>query len=395
MEKNPRREQTLLTGGKLVVNDRILEHHALLFTDRILSCLPENRTAGIDADRIEVHGAYVSPGFIDVHINGSCGVDTMDATDGSMDLFSRYLAEHGTTAFFPTATTSSKEHREAAVANVKRAMGRNLPGAAVLGLHMEGPWIDISHKGAHPREYIEETPDMEWIEGWADAIRTVTFSPKRDPRHVFLRHLSRLGIVPSLGHTDASFEECLAAIEAGAKSITHLFNAQSGLHHRAPGMVGAAFCSSAMCELIADGIHVRDELFEPLCRVIGTGRLMIVTDSMRAAGLPDGEYDFVGRRVQVKGGVPRLPDGTLAGSALSMDKGVLNIWRATGRPLPEIVRLATANPARLHGLEGRKGALLPGCDADIACFSEDLEIQWTFVGGKPVYKRIGGDRRAH
>jgi N-acetylglucosamine-6-phosphate deacetylase len=142
-----------------------------------------------------------------------------------------------------------------------------------------------------------------------------------------------------------------------------------------------------MCELIADGVHVRSELFEPLCRAIGTDRLMIVTDSMRAAGLPDGEYDFVDRRVIVKDGAPRLADGTLAGSALVMDRGVLNVWRATGRPLPEIVRLASANPARLHGLEGRKGSLASGCDADIVCFDENLEIQLTFVGGECVYER--------
>jgi N-acetylglucosamine-6-phosphate deacetylase len=380
-------EMKLLTGGKIVLDDRIVEGYDLLFTDRILSLLPESRTAGIDAERTEVYGACIAPGFVDVHVNGVCGVDTMDATDESMDVFSKYLAEHGVTAFLPTVVTSSEEHREAAVANVRRAMERKLPGAAVLGLHLEGPWIDVAHRGAHPREYIEETPDIAWVALRADVIRTVTFSPLRDPRHIFLKRLLALEIVPSLGHTDANFDESMAAIEAGAKSITHLFNAQNGLHHRSPGMVGAAFCSRAMCELIADGIHVRGDLFEPLCRAIGTDRLMIVTDSMRAAGLPDGEYDFVDRRVTVKDGVPRLADGTLAGSALVMDRGVLNVWRATGRPLPEVVKLASGNPARLHGIERRKGSLNPGCDADIVCFDENLEIHLTFVGGECVYER--------
>ena len=262
-----------------------------------------------------------------------------------------------------------------------------MPGATVLGLHLEGPWIDVAHKGAHPLEYIEEMPDADWVAKWAHVIRTVTFSPRRDPNHTFLKRLLALDIVPSLGHTDVNFDEGLAAVAAGAKSLTHLFNAQNGLHHREPGMVGVAFCSSLMCELITDGAHVRSELFEPLCRVIGMDRLMIITDSMRAAGLPDGEYDFVDRKVTVKDGVPRLPDGTLAGSALTMNRGVLNVWRATGRPLPEVVRLASVNPAKLHGLSGRKGSLTPGCDADITCFNEELEIQMTFVGGECVYER--------
>lgn len=376
------------------MSDRILERHALLFTNKILSCMPGNWTTGIDAERIDVDGTYISPGFIDVHVNGAGGADTMDATDESMDVFSKCLAKHGTTAFFPTSVTASKELLNAAAANVERAMKRKMPGAMVLGLHLEGPWIDAGYKGAHPQEHIETKPDTDWVVKWSNVIRRVTFSPKLDPQHVFLKNLLELKIVPSLGHTNANFEEGMAAIAAGAKSVTHLFNAQTALHHRAPGMIGVALCSSAMCELIADGAHVRSELFEPLCKAIGTDRLMLVTDSMRAAGLPNGEYnreyDFVGRKVSVKDGAPRTPDGTLAGSVLTMDRAVLNFWRATGRPLPDIVKLASANPARLHGLETRKGSLTPGCDADIACFDEKLEIQMTFVGGTPVYERNRG-----
>jgi N-acetylglucosamine-6-phosphate deacetylase len=349
--------------------------------------MPEDRTAGIDAERIDVSGAYISPGFIDVHVNGAGGADTMDATDDSMDVFSGCLAEHGATAFFPTSVTASRERLNAAAANVRRAMGRKMSGATVLGLHLEGPWIDVGHKGAHPQEHIETKPDVNWVERRSDVVRAITFSPKLDPEHVFLKRLLELAIVPSLGHTNASFEEGMAAVAAGAKSITHLFNAQSGLHHRAPGMVGVAFCSSVMCELIADGVHVRSELFEPLCKAIGTDRLVIVTDSMRAAGLPDGEYDFVDRKVSVQSGVPRLQDGTLAGSALCMNRGVLNVWRATGRPLYEVVRLASVNPAKLHGLETRKGSITPGHDADVTCFNEELEILMTFVGGALVYER--------
>ncbi|MCL2010047.1 MAG: N-acetylglucosamine-6-phosphate deacetylase [Synergistaceae bacterium] len=382
----------LLTGGKIILNDRILERHSLLFTDRILSCVPDNLldglicADGIDAERFELRGEYVSPGFIDVHVNGAGGADTADATDESMDTFSRCLAEHGVTAFLPTSVTTSRERLDAAIENVRRAMKRPLPGAKALGLHLEGPWLDVAQRGAHPEEYIEDTPDAEWVEQRADVIRTVTFSPRKDPEHVFLKRLLELDIVPSIGHTGAGFEEAMAAIESGAKSITHLFNAQSGLHHRAPGMVGAALCSSVMCEIITDGAHVRSELFEPLCRALGTDRFMIVSDSMRVAGLPDGEYEFVDRKVLVEDGVPRLPNGTLAGSSLFMNVGVLNVWRATGRPLPEMVGLGSANPARLHGL-ARKGSIAPGCDADIICLDDDLNVLKTFVEGRLVYER--------
>ena len=379
------------------MRDKILEGHSLLFSDRILSCISESRAGGIEAERFDVCGAYVSPGFIDVHVHGAGGADVMDATDESMDTFSRCLAEHGVTAFLPTTLTSPRERLSAAADNVKRAMERQLPGAMVIGLHLEGPWIDHGHKGAHPQEHIEDIPDAEWVARRADVIRTVTFSPRKDPRHVFLKRLLELEIVPSLGHTDANFEEGLAAVEAGAKSITHIFNAQTGLHHREPGLVGAALCSSVMCELIPDGSHVRAELFDPLCKALSADRLMLVTDSMRAAGLhnaglpntglPDGEYDFAGRPVSIKDGLPRLHDGTIAGSSLFMDRGVLNVWKATGRPLPEVVRMAAANPAKLHGLESRKGEIAPGGDADIACFDEELNVLMTFVGGRLVYER--------
>ncbi|MBR1673046.1 MAG: amidohydrolase family protein, partial [Fretibacterium sp.] len=238
-------------------------------------------------------------------------------------------------------------------------------------------------KGAHPEEFISSRPDAGWVASREDVVRTVTFSPTLDPRHVFLRWLLELGVVPSLGHTTAGFEEARAAIDAGARSITHLFNAQAGFHHRAPGMVGAAAVTDVMCELIADGHHVRPELFSPLCRLIGTERLILITDSMRAAGLPDGDYAFGGSTVTVRDGLPVKPDGTIAGSALRMNESIRVFQRATGLPLSEVVGMATRNPARLLGLS-RKGELSAGMDADITCFDEDLNVSMTFVGGQRV-----------
>ena len=373
----------LLTGGDVIWEGTLREGHALLFSDKILACLPEAFTEGIAAERFDAAGLCVSPGFVNVHVHGAMGHDLMDATDGAIDGLSRAMAQQGTTAFLPTSITASWEDTETAVEAVRRGMVRTLPGAAVLGMHLEGPWIDAAMKGAHPEAFISSQPDARWVAERADVIRTVTFSPTLDPEHTFLRRLLELGIVPSIGHTVAGFEEARAAIEAGAKSITHLFNAQKGLHHRAPGMIGAATVTNVRCELIADGRHVRPELFTPLCRLIGTERLILITDSMRAAGLPDGDYAFGGGQVLVRDGLPVQPDGTIAGSSLKMNEAIRNFQRATGLPLPEVVSLATRNSARLLGLS-RKGELAAGMDADITCFDKDLNVSMTFVGGRRV-----------
>lgn len=373
----------LLVGGRVLSGGEVREGYALLFTDRVLACISEPLTEGIDAERIWLDGEYVLPGFVDVHVHGAQGTDIMDASDEAVDALSLAMARGGTTAFAPASVTAPMPEIEAAVEAVRRGMARPLPGAALLGLHLEGPWIEPCMKGAHPEPFILLVPDADWVADHADALRTITFSPILDPEHGFLRRLCRLGIVPSLGHTTADFETARAAIEAGARSITHLFNAQTGLHHRRPGMVGAAAVTDVMCELIADGQHVRTELFEPLCRLIGTDRLILVTDSIRAGGLPDGEYAFAGGRVRVVKGLPVQPDGTIAGSSLTMNQAVRNFWRATGRPLAEVAGMASRNPARLLRLK-RKGSLDPGYDADIVCLDNDLDVVMTFVGGRRV-----------
>lgn len=373
----------LLTGGRVIEDKTLREGHALLFSDRVLSCIPEDAADGIDAERIRLNGEYVCPGLVDIHVHGARGIDIMDATDEAVDNLSLAMARNGTTAFAPASVTAPMPELEAAVEAVRRGMRRTLPGAALIGIHLEGPWIEPEMKGAHPPEWILAKPDAEWVAERADAIRILTYSPVLDPDHTFLRRLLELGVVPSLGHTTADFDAARSAIEAGARSITHLFNAQMGLHHRRPGMIGAAAVTEVMCEFIADGHHIRSELFEPLCRLIGTDRLILITDAIRAAGLSDGEYDFAGGRVRVEDGLPVQPDGTIAGSSLALNRAVQNFRLATGRPLPEVIGMAARNPARLLGLT-RKGSLDPGSDADIVCLDEDLNVAMTFVGGRRV-----------
>lgn len=374
----------LLSGERILWGGAMLEGHALLFDGRVLACLPEDRTDGIEVERVEASGRYILPGFVNVHVHGAMGYDAMDATDKALDALSLAMAKDGVTAFLPTSVTAPMGEIDAAVRAVRRGMARPLPGAAILGMHLEGPWIDEAMRGAHPAAFISRSPDVSWVVERADVLRIVTFSPTLDPEHSFTRRLRELGIVPSLGHTTADFDLALSAVRAGARSITHLFNAQRGLHHRSPGMVGAAAVSDVMCEFIADGRHVVTELFEPLCRLIGTDRLVLITDSMRAAGLPDGDYRFAGGVVTVRDGLPVNGDGTIAGSVLTMNRALGNFHQATRRPLSELSVMASRNPARLLGLT-RKGELAAGMDADIVCLDDDFNVRATFVGGRQVF----------
>ena len=378
----------LLAGERILWDGAMLEGHALLFDDRVLACLPADRTDGIEAERVEAGGRYVLPGFVNVHVHGAMGYDAMDATDEALDALSLAMAKEGVTAFLPTSVTAPMGEIDATVRAVRRGMARTLPGAAILGMHLEGPWIDEAMRGAHPAAFINRSPDIPWVAERADVLRIVTFWPTLDPEHSFTRSLKALGIVPSLGHTTADFDLALSAVRAGARSITHLFNAQRGLHHRRPGMVGAAAVSDAMCEFIADGRHVVPELFEPICRLIGTDRLILITDSMRAAGLPDGDYRFAGGVVTVRDGLPVNGDGTIAGSVLTMNRALKNFHQATRRPLSELSATVSRNPARLLGLT-RKGELTAGMDADIVCLDDDFNVRATFVEGRQVFGAFG------
>ena len=373
---------TLLCGAKILWEGELVEGHVLLFDQRVLACVPEDRADGLMGGRVDVGGGYAIPGLIDVHVHGCLGHDLMDATDEALDGMSRAKAEEGVTMFLPTSVSAPWEEIEAAVEATRRAMSRARPGAAVAGMHLEGPWIEEARRGAHPSAHIRSEIDVAWIERNADVIRTVTYSPVLDLGLRATRAMASMGVVPSVGHTTASFELARAAFEAGARCVTHLFNAQTGLHHRAPGVPGAAAASGATCELIADGRHVRPELFEPLFRMMGADRIVLITDAMRAAGMSDGSYAFAGETVRVEGGLPYIGE-TIAGSTLRMDEALRNVLRATGRPLAEVVAMASRSPARLLGLS-RKGVLAPGMDADITCLDEELHPRMTFVGGRRV-----------
>ena len=324
-------------------------------------------------------GLYLCAGFIDQHIHGYFGEDTMTH---SPEAAAKELIKNGVTAFLPTTMTMDKETIAAAMERIRTAM-KSSAGARVLGCHMEGPFIDNAKKGAQNGEYIKE-PDLSMVEPFADVIRIVTFAPEHDEGYRFTKALAKMGIVPSVGHTSATYDAAAGAYEAGAKSTTHFFNAMPPLHHRDPGVIGAALVSDAYIELIADTIHVNAHLFPVLTR-LKKERLCLISDCMEAGGLPDGQYALGGQPVKVENRQARLLDGTLAGSVLKLNEGVRNMAAFGQVTLAEAVRMATENPARLLGVDDQMGTLAEGTLADFILMDENCRIRATFVGGKCVY----------
>ncbi|NLG57387.1 MAG: N-acetylglucosamine-6-phosphate deacetylase [Clostridiales bacterium] len=366
-----------------------LEGYSLVFDHQIRDILPGKAPQGSQA--MDAQGLYVSPGLIDLHIHGYLGEDASDGSARGVVKMAEGLIQNGVTAFLPTTMTLSWEAIEQAF-EVARALKQeslspDFAGSQILGVHAEGPFINPKRKGAQSDRHILP-PDAVKMLGHQDIVKIVTMAPEVPGGLEFIRALTtKSDIVVSIGHTDASFEEALAAIEAGATHITHTFNAMTGLNHRAPGVVGAALTTEVVCELIADTFHVHPGLFALLYRAKGE-RLVLVTDCTRAGGLGDGEYTLGGQPIQVKGVESRLKDGTIAGSVLKLNEAVLNFSRHCGLALHEAIPYASLHAARAIG-EAGKGSLEVGKDADIVLFDEKMRAQACFVRGHKKFEGVG------
>lgn len=366
-----------ICNGRFILPQEIREGQALLFQEKILGfCSPDRIPP--EAERIDVQGDYVSPGFLNLHIHGCGGKDVMDGTQEALRTMSRLLPSTGVTCWLPTTMTSGRGAITQALTAIREAQG-TVAGAEILGANLEGPFISEKYKGAQKACHIRKA-SWELVEPFAGLIRILTLAPETLEDTDFISRCRQAGIIVSLGHSDATFEEAAQAVAAGASHITHLFNAMSPLHHRKPGLVGAALTLPVTCELIADGIHIHPAALELAVRAKGLDRVVLITDSMRACLLGEGKSELGGQTVYVKDGRATLADGTLAGSILTMEKAVRNIWKWGHLTLPQAVQLATANPARELGLTDR-GTLEPGKRADITVFDEDFRILRTYVKG--------------
>ena len=327
---------------------------------------------------VDCAGSYtVVPGFVDVHIHGCAGADTCDATREALEAMAAFLLAHGVTSFCPTTMTTSRETIQAALLAAKDMMDHPMEGGArVVGVNMEGPFIAKERKGAQKEEDILP-PDFplfqRFYEESGGIVRLVDVAPEQPGGLDFVEKASQLCTV-SIAHTTADYDQAKAAFDKGVNHATHLFNAMSGLHHRKPGVVGAVFDDSRVRgELICDGFHIHPAVLRAAFRLLGD-RALIVSDSMRANGMPEGEaFDLGGQMVTVHQGKALLPDGTIAGSVTNLHQEIKNLV-SFGVPFEQAVKAATLVPARAIGLDGEIGSIAPGKRADLVVLDENLDI---------------------
>lgn len=333
------------------------------------------------------------PGFIDIHIHGVDGADPMDATPEALSRMAEALPREGTTSFLATTITQEREAIEKALVNAgEYVVSQSLAGKAeVLGVHLEGPFINKKMAGAQPVNHIV-SPETELFRKWQslskNTIKLVTLAPEVPGALELISYLNQSGVVSSIGHTDASYEQVKKAMQNGATQVTHLFNQMKGLHHREPGVVGAAFLHDELkAELIVDGIHVRPEIVNVAYHQKGSKGLLLITDSMRAKCLKNGTYDLGGQEVKVEDGKALLPDGTLAGSILKLGQAVKNLIDFTNCSLAESIQMAAVNPAKQLGIYDYKGSIRKGKDADLVILDENHDVVMTFCRGEMAYQK--------
>ena len=349
---------------------------------KILEIVRSPRSADLPRELREVPG-LICPGFIDLQVNGAFGIDVGPDAEALAEL-AHELPKTGTTSFLPTALSWSTERYDPFLEALKDASGS--PGANILGAHMEGPFLAPTRRGAHDPANLCPV-DLDFARRLVDSgmVRMMTLAPELPGAKEAIRLLTDGGSVASAGHTNASYEETLQAIDAGLSMGTHLYNAMSHLEHRAPNAVGALLVDDQVrAGIIADGVHVHEGALRLAYRQKGPEGLALVTDAMEAAGMPPGEYELSGRKVRLEDGEVRLPDGTLAGSALTMDRAVSNTVELLRVPIRDAVRMATQTPAEILGIHG-KGRIVPGADADLVLLAPSGAVYETIVGGETVY----------
>ena len=335
---------------------------------------------------IDAAGRLLVPGFIDLQINGAFGHD-FTARPGTIWQVAAGLPRYGVTTFLPTIITSPLETVSEGLRVVTGGRPAGFHGAEPLGLHVEGPFLNVKKKGAHNQQYLRP-PAAELVAGWSPAsgVRLFTMAPELPGALDVIASLAARGVVVSTGHSVASYDEAVAGFDAGARYGTHLFNAMPSLGHRNPGLPGALLFDRRMTVgLIADAVHTHRSIVDLVWRMLGPGRMSLVTDAMAALGMPPGTHRLGDYDVNVDATSARLADGTLAGSILELDQALRNLVEITGCTLSEALETITTTPAKLLGIEGERGRIAPGFVADMVLLSPDLRVQTTIASGEVVY----------
>lgn len=339
---------------------------------------------------IDAEGMILTPGFVDLLVHGGGGCGFADMSMEAVENISQFFFKHGTTGLL--AALYSKQEAEL-IADVDRIADfcEGAIGSNVWGIHLEGPFINKEQHGAMNQDYLWQ-PDVEkWKRVFAASrgyVKLMTIAPELDGVDKVMREAATNGVVLSIGHSLATYQDVLNAIDNGAAHVTHMFNAMKPFHHRHPGVItGALLHNELKLELIADGIHVHPAVMKLIYRVKGEGGIILISDAIRACGMPDGEYTFMDQSIFVKEKRAYLKDGTLAGSTLTMEEAVKNMVKLVDVPLTDAVRMASLNGAKVLGLENRKGILAVGKDADLVLLNQDFEVQMTIYEGNVKYSK--------
>lgn len=377
---------TQFVGANIVTAKSRLLNHCLLVEDgKIASISPYEVSHA--TTRIDLRGACLVPGFIDIHVHGGDGADTMDATPEAIYTIARFLARHGVTSFYPTTITASPKATQAALDNLVH-LEQCADGAEFLGTHLEGPYLCYAQRGAQPAIHLRN-PDPKEYTAWLETgiVRLITIAPELEGAMELIQKAVQADVRLALGHTEASESITRLAINAGVNQATHIFSGMPPLHHRDLNVLSVAMTDDRVFQqVICDGIHIHPDVVRLLTRVKGIEKQILISDSIRAAGLGDGDYDLGGETVTVSNGVTRRKyDGGLAGSTLTLDQALRNVISFAKIPLQHGLAMVTSVPARAMGLEGKKGCIQIGADADLVVLDEELNVTMTMVHGDVVH----------
>jgi len=372
----------LLRARRVLTEQGWLDDHQLRINDGIITMI-EPIPTGIAVRDAEL----LCPAYIDIHVHGGAGVDVMDDAPDVLDTLAKHKAREGVGAFLPTTVTAPLEAIHGALRRIARRTLSGGPGAEVLGSYLEGPYFTPLNKGAHPPALFREL-DIAELNALSDVsqntLRVVALAPEKPGALQAIQHLKQRGIRVMLGHSGATYTETLAAFDAGADGLVHCYNGMTGLHHREPGMVGAGLTDTrAWLELIGDGHHVHPGAMR-LCCCCAKDRIVLITDAMQAAGMPDGHYTLCGEEVSMQNGVVRTAAGGLAGSTLSLDAAVRNMVEHADITAENAIHMASLHPARLLGITNQLGSLAPGKRANLIALDGGLHLQQIWIQGQAL-----------
>jgi N-acetylglucosamine-6-phosphate deacetylase len=377
----------IITAEKLLSPEDTVLHPIVVVEDNVITSIVSREEGPFpEGERHDFPGAMLVPAYFDVHFHGSAGSDVMEATEGALNIIGSFLAQHGVGSYFATTVTAPVDTTLKSLSELAKLMGKDLKGARPLGIHIEGPFISHAKRGAHPEHELQQPSVTLFNRMWEAAeghIRLMTIAPELPGAMEVIERAVSLGVRVSLGHSNASSEDALRGVQAGATSATHTFNAMRRFDHRDPGILGVVLDRDELfAEIICDGLHVHPTVVRMFWKEKGAERAILITDAMSATGMPDGNYKLGELDVRVKNGKCIIGEDTLAGSTLTLDRGIRNFAEFTGVDIATAATLATRNPARMAGLDSQVGALAPGRPADITVLSPKGEVIETILRGQ-------------